>query len=75
MTNKRKIKKWYIPDWVEDLSPLLGDIRGKFGVVNPDGTISLRGDTVKRANEVSKYASESDDKGPGISISGKGSLL
>ena len=63
-----KVEVWFRPNWHPDLNQLLGKINGSYAYVTDVGTINLIG-PLHEDPDISKYASESENRGPTVSIS------
>lgn len=66
-----KIDIYHKPNWPPALSALYGDIKGDYGYVTEIGTIEYLGPDTRKDADVSKFLTETDWKGPVVSITAK----
>jgi hypothetical protein len=68
-----KLEVWFRPDWHPAFNNMLGQINGAYGYVTDVGTINLLG-PFHEDPDISKWASESETRGPTVAVSAMASL-
>ena len=74
MEKQTNLQILFRPDWHPEISSVLGDIRGQFGVVTENGTIKLLG-PIHENPDITEENLETKHSGPKILASAIGGLF